>query len=116
MSKYRIEKDSMGTINVPADKYWAAQTQRSLENFKIGGQKMPREIIQAFAILKKASALTNTELGVLDKKKTELIGKVCDEIVASIWARAERRRCSAPAGCVGDHERRQKPVRPCHVQ
>ncbi|MGK0390566.1 MAG: fumarate hydratase class II [Maribacter sp.] len=80
--EFRKEKDSIGYIDVPADKYWAAQTQRSLQNFKIGGQKMPKEIIQSFAILKKAAAMTNTELGVLTKKKSKLIGKVCDEIVA----------------------------------
>lgn len=79
--KYRKEKDSIGYIDVPADKYWAAQTQRSSQNFKIGGQKMPKEVIQAFAILKKAAAKTNAELGVLPKKKAALIGKVCDEIL-----------------------------------
>lgn len=81
MIEYRKEKDSMGYIDVAAHRYWAAQTQRSLENFKIGGQKMPIEIIKAFAILKKAAALTNTELGVLAKNKSDLIGKVCDEII-----------------------------------
>ncbi len=80
--EFRREKDSIGYIDVPADKYWAAQTQRSLQNFKIGGQKMPREVIQAFAILKKAAALTNSELGALTKKKAKLIGKVCNEIIA----------------------------------
>jgi fumarate hydratase class II len=79
-TKFRKEKDSMGYIDVPADKYWAAQTQRSSENFKIGGHKMPIEIIRAFAILKKAAALTNAELKVLDNKKAKLISKVCDEI------------------------------------
>ena len=79
--KYRKEKDSIGYIDVPADKYWAAQTQRSSQNFKIGDQKMPKEVIQAFAILKKAAATTNAELGVLPKKKAALIGKVCDEIL-----------------------------------
>lgn len=78
---FRKEKDSIGYIDVPADKYWAAQTQRSLENFKIGGQKMPREVIQAFAILKKAAAQTNAELGVLDANKADLIGQVCEEIL-----------------------------------
>ncbi len=78
--KTRKEKDSMGYIDVPAEKYWAAQTQRSAENFKIGGHKMPIEIIRAFAILKKAAAITNAELKVLDGKKAKLIGKVCDEI------------------------------------
>jgi fumarate hydratase class II len=71
----------MGNIEVPADKYWGAQTQRSLQNFKIGDGKMPIEIIRAFAILKKAAALTNKELGVLSRDKAELIGKVCDEIL-----------------------------------
>ena len=80
--KYRKEKDSIGYIKVPADKYWAAQTQRSIQNFKIGGQQMPKEVIQAFAILKKAAAKTNAELGVLPKKNASLIGKVCDEIIA----------------------------------
>lgn len=73
----------MGPVEVPADKYWGAQTQRSINNFKIGGEKnrMPIEIIKAFAILKKAAALTNAELGVLDQDKAEIIGKVCDEIL-----------------------------------
>ena len=81
MQKQREEKDSIGIIKVPANKYWAAQTQRSTENFKIGGQKMPLEVIRAFAILKKAAALTNAECGVLSKSKATLIGKVCDEIL-----------------------------------
>lgn len=76
----RIEKDTMGTVEVPADKYWGAQTQRSKQNFTIGGQKMPIEIIYAFAILKKAAAQTNSELGVLPKDKADIITKVCDEI------------------------------------
>ena len=79
---YRIETDSIGDIQVPADKYWAAQTQRSLENFKIGNQKMPTEIIRAFAILKKCAAMTNHELGVLSEQKMRLIAQVCDEIIA----------------------------------
>lgn len=79
---FRKEKDSIGYIDVPADKYWAAQTQRSLENFKIGGHLMPKEVIQAFAILKKAAAQTNTELGVLAVDKSAIIGQVCDEILA----------------------------------
>lgn len=80
--QYRKEKDSIGYIDVPADKYWAAQTQRSTENFKIGGHQMPIEIIRAFAYLKKAAAFTNLEAGVLSKEKAELIGQVCDEILA----------------------------------
>jgi len=80
----RIEKDTMGPVEVPSDKYWGAQTQRSINNFKIGGEKnrMPVEIIKAFAILKKAAALTNADLGVLTRDKAEIIGKVCDEILA----------------------------------
>ncbi len=81
--KTRTEKDTMGTIEVPADKYWGAQTQRSVENFRIGEPaSMPREVIQAFAILKKAAALVNFDLGVLPKEKMELIVAVCDEILA----------------------------------
>jgi len=78
--KFRKEKDSLGYVKVPADKYWGAQTQRSRENFKIGGQQMPLEVVHAFAILKKAAALTNAELGALSKAKAKLIAKVCDEI------------------------------------
>lgn len=79
----RIEKDTMGPVEVPSDKYWGAQTQRSINNFKIGGDKnrMPIEITHAFAILKKAAAQTNAELGVLDQEKADIIGKVCDEIL-----------------------------------
>lgn len=79
--KTRTEHDTMGNVEVPADKYWGAQTQRSLENFKIGDGTMPAEIIRAFAILKKAAAFTNRDLGVLTPEKAELIGKVCDEIL-----------------------------------
>ena len=78
----RQEKDSIGTIDVPADRYWGAQTQRSFTNFDIGGQRMPEEIIRAFAILKKAAATTNAGLGVLDGEKAKLIGRVADEILA----------------------------------
>lgn len=77
---YRTEKDTMGTVEVPSDKYWGAQTQRSINNFKIGNDRMPVEVIHAFAVLKKASAQANQELGVLAKDKAELISKVCDEI------------------------------------
>ena len=73
--KFRTEKDSLGLVNVPADVYWGAQTQRSKDNFKIGGHLMPVEIIRAFAILKKAAALTNMDLGVLPQPKAKLIGK-----------------------------------------
>ncbi|MCX6247601.1 MAG: class II fumarate hydratase [Bacteroidetes bacterium] len=80
--KTRTEKDTMGTIEVPAEKYWGAQTQRSIENFRIGDPaSMPKEIIEAFAILKKAAALANFDLGVLPKEKMALIVAVCDEIL-----------------------------------
>lgn len=78
---FRIEKDSIGEIKVDASKYWGAQTQRSLQNFRIGNQKMPIEIIRAFGVLKKCAALTNADLGVLSQEKAELIAKVCDEII-----------------------------------
>ncbi|MFI5218177.1 MAG: class II fumarate hydratase [Bacteroidia bacterium] len=81
--KFRKEKDTMGTVEVPADVYWGAQTQRSIDNFKIAEDinKMPREIIYAFAYLKKAAALTNVDAGIFEKNKCDLIGKVCDEIL-----------------------------------
>jgi len=79
--KTRIEKDTMGEVKVPADKYWGAQTQRSKENFKIGDGRMPIEIVQAFGYLKKAAAATNLELGVLSEEKAYQIMQVCDEII-----------------------------------
>lgn len=81
MNEYRIEKDTMGEIKVPNDKYWGAQTQRSLENFKIGTEKMPKEVILGFAYLKKACAFVNNELGKLDDSKTEAITRACEEII-----------------------------------
>src|SRR5258705_408516 len=80
---YRIEKDTMGEVKVPADAYYGAKTQRSIDNFKIAQDinRMPKEIIRAFAYLKKAAAITNLEAGVLPKEKSALIGKVCDEIL-----------------------------------
>ncbi|MFN8165422.1 MAG: class II fumarate hydratase [Bacteroidia bacterium] len=79
----RKEKDTMGVVEVPADAYWGAQTQRSIDNFRIAQDinKMPKEIIRAFAYLKKAAALTNLDAGVLPKEKSDLIGRVCDEIL-----------------------------------
>ncbi len=79
--KYRIEKDTMGEIRVPDDKYWAAQTQRSLQNFPIGIEKMPKEIIKAFAYLKKSCAIVNYDLKKLPLEKKDAISKVCDEII-----------------------------------
>ncbi|MGN0659121.1 MAG: class II fumarate hydratase [Emergencia sp.] len=79
--EYRTEHDTMGEVKVPADRYWGAQTQRSLENFRIGTQKMPVEIIRAFGVLKKAAAEANRKLGTLDETRADLISRVCDEII-----------------------------------
>src|SRR5882724_396267 len=81
--EYRIEKDTMGEVKVPADAYYGAQTQRSVENFRIAQDinRMPKEIIRAFAYLKKAAAVTNCQLGVLPQDKSDIIGAVCDEIL-----------------------------------
>ena len=83
--RFRIEHDSMGEIAVEADKLWGAQTQRSLENFEIGTEKMPLEIIRAFAVLKKAAALVNLDLGMLDRKIADAIVMACDEILEGKW-------------------------------
>ena len=83
MTQFRIEKDTMGQVHVPADKYWGAQTERSRNNFKIGpAASMPLEIVYGFAYLKKAAAYTNCDLGVLSAEKRDLIAQVCDEILA----------------------------------
>ena len=80
--EYRIEHDSMGEVQVPADRYWGAQAQRSFQNFPIGTEKIPMEVIRAFAILKKAAAIANNRLGKLDEKRLALISQACDEILA----------------------------------
>src|SRR5438477_6427968 len=80
-STTRIESDSMGQIEVPADKYWGAQTERSLLHFNIGFDVMPREMIRAFGILKKACALVNQDLGKLSPEKTKLIAQASDEVI-----------------------------------
>ena len=79
--KYRIEHDTMGEVRVPADRYWGAQTQRSFENFKIGNQRMPEEIIHAFGILKKAAAQANLALGVLDEERASAIQQAAEEVI-----------------------------------
>ncbi len=79
--QYRIEKDTMGEINVPVDKYYGAQTARSLMNFKIGGERFPRELIRAFGVLKQAAALANKELGILPAEKAELIVQASNEVI-----------------------------------
>ncbi len=78
---YRTEHDSLGPVQVPADKYWGAQTQRSLENFRIGREKMPAEIIRAFALLKKAAAIVNNRMGILDSRLSNPVIQACDEIL-----------------------------------
>ncbi len=85
MVEYRIEKDSMGEIKVPADKLWGAQTQRSFENFQIGTEKIPMEMVTVFAYLKKAAAMVNVDLGVLDAERAAAIVAACDEILAGQW-------------------------------
>lgn len=80
--EYRMEHDTLGEVKVPADKYWGAQTQRSLQNFQIGTEKMPAGIIRAFAVLKKSAALANEKLGTLDLTRADAICSVCDEILA----------------------------------
>ncbi len=79
--EYRLEKDTLGEVKVPADRYWGAQTERSRQNFKIGGQRMPTEVVYAFAVLKKAAALVNADLAGLERDKADLIARVCDEIL-----------------------------------
>ncbi|MFZ3230279.1 MAG: class II fumarate hydratase [Pseudobdellovibrio sp.] len=80
--QFRIEKDTMGDVQVPAKALWGAQTQRSIQNFKIGGDKFPREMIKALGVLKKCAAVTNSELGLLDPKKTELIVRAANEVIS----------------------------------
>jgi len=82
--EYRIEKDTLGEVRVPADRYWGAQTERSRQNFKIGGQRIPLEVIRAFAVLKKAAAIVNTELSDLSNDKADVIARVCDEIGSGV--------------------------------
>lgn len=83
--EYRIEKDTLGEMKVPADKLWGAQTQRSYQNFRIGGDRMPLEIIRMFAILKKSAATVNQKLGKLDPDKAEAIVAAADEVIAGKW-------------------------------
>ncbi|MCB0364423.1 MAG: class II fumarate hydratase [Bdellovibrionaceae bacterium] len=80
--EFRVEKDSIGEIKVPSDRLWGAQTQRSLQNFKIGGDRFPREMIRALGVLKKSAARANQELGLLDKNKAEFIIKAADEVIS----------------------------------
>lgn len=83
--EFRIEKDTMGEIKVAADKLWGAQTQRSLQNFKISGERMPIQVVYAMAIIKKAAAIANQKLGMIDAEKSGVIGEAVDEILAGKW-------------------------------
>ena len=83
--EYRVERDTMGEIRVPVDKLWGAQTQRSFENFKIGTERMPPRLISAFALLKKAAAHVNRDLGGLPPERAEAIAQAADEIVQGRW-------------------------------
>ena len=79
---YRIEKDTLGEMKVPADRYYGCQTARSLQNFRIGGERMPRELLRAFGVLKKAAATVNERMGLLDPKLAEAIRAAADEVIA----------------------------------
>ena len=83
--EFRTEKDSMGEIKVPADRLWGAQTQRSIENFKIGGDRFPREMIRALGVLKKCAARANEKLGLLPADKAKLIVGAADEVIEGKW-------------------------------
>ena len=82
MGQTRSESDTMGSIDIPFDRFWGAQTQRSLDNFKIGGERFPRELIRALGIVKRSAAIVNNQLGALRDDKKELIVKACDEIIS----------------------------------
>ncbi|HEX4461626.1 MAG TPA: lyase family protein, partial [Polyangia bacterium] len=82
MANVRIERDTFGNIEVPADRLWGAQTQRSLQNFKISGERMPSPLIRALALVKRAAAQVNTDLGVLSKEKAAAIIAAADEVIA----------------------------------
>jgi fumarate hydratase class II len=84
--EFRTEYDTMGTVEVPANKYWGAQTQRSLQNFEIGDEKMPFELIRAFAVLKKSAATVNADLGLIDRDVANHISKAAEEVINShLW-------------------------------
>src|SRR5437879_2956551 len=85
MSKVRQESDSMGTIEVSADRYWGAQTERSLEHFAIGQNRMPREVTEALALVKKAAAMANSDLKLLSEDKAKLIIQAADEVIQGEW-------------------------------
>ena len=92
----RQEFDSLGTVEVPADRYWGAQTQRSLEHFNIGNDRMPKEVYHAYAHVRKAAAVVNTRAGPLPGWKGDLIEPVCDEVITGDWTRSPRCMCGRP--------------------
>ena len=111
----RIESDSMGEIEVGADKYWGAQTQRSLQNFKIGGHRFGRPVIRAFGIVKKAAALANKDLGKLDAAKCDLIVRAADEVIAGSARRPfPARRLADGERHAVEHERQRGHLEPRH--
>ena len=85
----RTEKDTMGNVEVPADAYWGAQTQRSRENFKIGGETLPRPMIEAMALVKKAAAITNASLERIEGDKRDLIVQATDEVIKQFYVRSD---------------------------
>jgi fumarate hydratase class II len=94
---FRRESDSMGSIEVPADRYWGAQTQRSLENFRIGGHRFPPAVIRAFGVVKKAAALANRELGRTRRAESALIVRAADEVIAVASTTSSRWWSGRPA-------------------
>ena len=98
--EYRLEHDTMGEVRVPADRYWGAQTQRSFENFRIGTEKIPPEVIRAFAVVKLAAARANAQLGVLDARRAGAIETACHEILdGSLDGNFPRSLPTAPMSC-----------------
>ena len=115
MTSIRVESDSMGTINVPSDKYYGAQTARSLANFDIGGEKMPAEIIHAFGILKKAAALANFKLGLMDETTRDLIVQAADEVISGTAPGPfSAGRLADRVGHAVQHERQRGHLEPRH--
>ena len=104
--KVRMEKDTMGEMPVPQDRYWGAQTARSLENFAIGTEVMPREVIVAFGILKKAAAMVNEELGLIDASKADLIVRAADDLGNALQGviHDDRKLVGIQAVTAPDHE------------
>jgi fumarate hydratase class II len=112
MSEFRIETDSIGEMQVPADRYWGAQTQRSLQNFKIGGERMPAPVVRALGLQKKACALANMALGNLDEKLGKAIVQAADEVIeGKLDDHFPARRLADGLGHAEQHERRTRSSR-----